>query len=189
VLKQLKRPQRLRAECLAAQLDALLPMKERAEEWLFEEAEKVAEVQLLQTAPGIGLVRAATVVAIVVTPGRFRTKQQFWSYCGLGIDTCSSGDWQQNRQTRGWDRRRNTLTRGLNRNRNPLLKNVFKGATMHVLQMRNHPLNAAYERMVSEGRKPESARLTIARRIASAVLAIWKQKEKYDPAKHGSRAA
>jgi transposase len=40
----------------------------------------------------IGPVRAATIVAVVVTPERFRTKQQFWSYCGLGIVTRSSAD-------------------------------------------------------------------------------------------------
>jgi len=60
---------------------------------------------------------------------------------------------------------------------------------MHVLKMSQHPLFVAYEKMLENGTKPNLARLTIARRIASAVLAIWKHKEEYDPAKHGQRAA
>ncbi len=188
-LKQLKRPQLLRAECLAAQMDALVPAKERAEAWLKEEAAKVPEVHRVMTVPGIGPVRAATIVAVVVTPERFRTKQQFWSYCGLGIVTRSSADWEQDDKTRSWRRRKRAQTRGLNRNRHPLLKNVFKGAAMHVMKMSEHPLFIAYEKMLENGTKPNLARLTIARRIASAVLAIWKHKEEYDPAKHGQRAA
>ena len=37
--------------------------------------------------------------------------------------------------------------------------------------------------MISAGIKPSLARLTIARKIAAAVLAMWKNKEEYDPAK------
>src|SRR5262249_9803377 len=109
-LSQLKRPQRLRAECLAAQIDALQPAKDRAEAWLKEEAAKVPEVRRVMSAPGIGPVRAATIVAVVVTPERFRTKQQLWSYCGLGIVTRSSADWVQDDKTRTWRRRQHAQT-------------------------------------------------------------------------------
>ncbi|WP_437339021.1 transposase [Sorangium sp. So ce394] len=36
---------------------------------------------------GLGPIRAAHVVAAVLAPEQFRTKQQFWSYCGLGLVT------------------------------------------------------------------------------------------------------
>ncbi len=64
-LKQLKRPQLLRAECLAAQMDALVPARQRAEAWLKEEAAKVPEVHRVMTAPGIASLHphAATRVA------------------------------------------------------------------------------------------------------------------------------
>jgi transposase len=187
-LKRLKRPQRLRAECLAAQLDALLPVKVRAEAWLLEEANKVPDTKIVRTAPGIGPIRAAAIVAIVVTPERFRKKQQFWSYCGLGIVTKSSADWDMGSK-REWRRKKNALPRGLNRNRNPHLKNVFKSAAQHVLTMPKHPLCIAYKEAVKNGTEPHLALLTITRRIASAVLTIWKRKEEYDPAKHRSIAA
>ena len=76
-------------------------------------------------------------------------------------------------------------TRGLNRNRQPLLKNVFKGAAETVIrQMRQHPLALAYERTIAAGTKPNLAQLTLARRIAGTVLAMWKTKEKYDLSRH-----
>jgi len=186
--RKLKAPQRLRAECLAAQLDAMLPTRDRAENWLLEQAHKLPEVGRVMSAPGIGPIRAATIVAIVVNPERFRKKQQFWSYSGLGIVTHSSADWQRD-QNRRWLRRQRAQPRGLNRNCNRCLKNVFKGAAMHVIRMPEHPLRLAYDRMLENGIKPNLARLTIARRIASAVLAIWKHKEEYDPARHSSKAA
>ena len=39
--------------------------------------------------------RAALVIATVITPHRFRSKRQFWSYCGMSIVTRSSADWVQ----------------------------------------------------------------------------------------------
>lgn len=75
-------------------------------------------------------------------------------------------------------------TRGLNQNRQPLLKNVFKGAAETVIHvMPKHPLSIGYQRMITAGTKPNLARLTAARRIAGAILAMWKNQEKYDPSK------
>ena len=38
-------------------------------------------------------IRVAQLIPVVVTPHRFRTARQFWSYCGLGIMMRSSADW------------------------------------------------------------------------------------------------
>jgi ketol-acid reductoisomerase len=40
-----------------------------------------------------------------------------------------------------------------------------------------------YERLVEGGTKPNLAKLTIARQIASIVLALWRNGEAYDPKK------
>jgi hypothetical protein len=90
----------------------------------------------LETAPGIGPIRAARLVPIVVTPHRFRTKRQFWSYCGLGIVTRSSSDWVQ-AADRGWIRARVPQTRGLSRQFNHVLKDIFKGAATLVITQRS----------------------------------------------------
>jgi len=43
------------------------------------------------------MVRVAQLIAAVVTPHCFRSKRQFWSYCGLAVVTRSSADHQVGR--------------------------------------------------------------------------------------------
>jgi transposase len=173
--------QRCQAELLSIQLDGLMETHDRARVWMLEESKQIPIVRLLETAPGIGEIRAPLIVAIVISPFRFRTRRQFWSYCGLGVVTRSSADWTKDRQGR-WVRDGAPQTWGLNRNRQPLLKAVFKGAAEIVAHhMPEHPLTLAYQRKIAAGTKPNLAQLTLARRIAGAVLAMWKNKEKYDP--------
>ena len=74
-----------RATRLYDHFDFLLEQKNQAEADLVREAKKHPIVGILETAPGFGPIRAARLVPIVVTPHRFRTKRQFWSYCGLSI--------------------------------------------------------------------------------------------------------
>jgi transposase len=167
---------------LSEQVDSLSLSHQAAESWLLEEAKRLPATRRLATAPGIGPIRAALLVAIVVTPARFRTTRQFWSYSGLGIVTHSSSDWV--REGRSWMRKPTAKTRGLNRNRQPELKAIFKGAATTVIQqMPKHPLHQDYQRMTDAGIKPNLAKLTLARRIAAATLAMWKHQEDYDPRK------
>jgi hypothetical protein len=56
-----------------------------------------------------------------------------------------------------------------------MLKAIFKGAAQNVESMTKHPLHADYKRMLGDGMKPTLARITIARKIAAAVLAMWKK--------------
>jgi transposase len=169
-------------ELLSEQVDGLSQSHQAAETWLLEEAKRTPVTRRLATAPGIGPIRAALLVAIVVTPARFRTTRQFWSYSGLGIVTRSSSDWTRDKA--GWVRKPVAQTRGLNRNRQPELKAIFKGAATTVIQqMPSHPLHQDFQRMTDAGIKPNLAKLTLARRIAAATLAMWKHQEDYDPSK------
>ena len=181
-LQKLPPSQRSLAELLSEQLDGLIQAHQTAEAWLLKEAKRVPVTRLLATVPGIGSIRAALLVAIIVTPARFRTTRQFWSYSGLAIVTRSSSDYV--RENGRWVRRPVAHTRGLNRNRQPLLKAIFKGAATTVINMPRHPLHQDYQRMITEaGIKPNLAKLTLARRIAAATLAVWKHQEDYDPSK------
>jgi hypothetical protein len=73
-------------------------------------------------------------------------------------------------------------TRGLTRQHNHALKDVFKGAATTVItQAPDDPLYHAYERVTEAGTKPNLAKLTLARKIASTVLALWKKEEPYRP--------
>ena len=174
---------RAAAALLFAQYDAVSEVRNKAHEQLVAESHKHAVTKQLESCPGLGEIRAAQVVSVVVTPDRFRTRQQFWSYCGLGIVMRSSSDWVQTSSGK-WVRAEIKQTRGLNHNHNRMLKGVFKGAATSVLQLHHDdPLHKSYERMLEAGIKPNLAKLTLARKIAAITLALWKKKEVYDPTK------
>ena len=62
---------------------------------------------------------------------------------------------------------------------------AVKGAATSVIeQLPEDPLHEHYERMLTSGIKPTLAKLTVARRVAAIVLAMWKHQEVYDPQKH-----
>jgi len=64
-------------------------------------------------------------------------------------------------------------TRGLNINFNRTLKWIFKGAATTVIQQAgDDPLYAHYHDMLASGTKPNLARLTLARQIASITLSM-----------------
>lgn len=183
-VEQLPKEQQRSAEMFLEELAALERLWSDAEERLHAASKQHPIVKLLATAPAIGPIRSAQIVAAVLTPDRFRTKRQFWAYCGLAIVTRSSSDWVRDRRGQ-WVRAQVQQSRGLNRNRSGSLKQVFKGAAHQVAtQMTTHPLHAEYQRLLDRGLKPSLALVTIARRIAAAVLAMWKHKEAYDPKKH-----
>jgi transposase len=105
VLPMLPEPVAHRALLLGQQLDAQLACVREAERWLKAAAKRVPVVKRIATAPGIGIVRASYIVSIVVTPHRFRTSRQFWSYSGLAVVMRSSSDWARGRDG-GWERNR-----------------------------------------------------------------------------------
>jgi hypothetical protein len=188
-LKQLRGGTRQAVQQLCRELDALEAIKDDTQQALVTEAHKHAITRILETAPGLGPVRVAQLLAIVVSPHRFRTSRQFWAYCGLAIVMRSSSDWIQQPNNQ-WMKAPVTRTRGLNRNFNRTAKAIFKGAATTVItQMPKNPLYTDYRRLLEEKLKPNLAKLTIARRIAAITLAMWKNKEAYDPAKYQKKTA
>jgi transposase len=183
-VRQLPKEHQRSAEVLLVELQTLEELFKEAEERIHDAAKPHRIVKLLATAPGIGPIRSAQIVATVVTPHRFRTKRQFWAYCGLAVVMRSSADWTRDR-TGKWVRSEVRQPLGLNRNRCGALKEAFKGAAHLVAtMMTTHPLHADYQRLVQGGLKPNLAMVTIARRLAAAVLAMWKHEEAYDRDKH-----
>lgn len=181
-IEELSPAHRTLAEMLGSELDHLQQLHDDAEARLREEASHHAVIDRLTTVPSIGPLRAAYIVATVVTPHRFRSKRQFWAYCGLAVVTTSSADWvvSGGRMVRS----QRLQTRGLNPNRNAVLKEVFKSAALQVTQMRDeHPLKQDYLQLVARGLKPPIARVTIARKLAATTLSLWKRQEVYDPSR------
>jgi hypothetical protein len=59
------------------------------------------------------------------------------------------------------------------------LKKIFKMAA-HDVTGRPGELDQSYERMIGRGMRPEMAYLTLARKIAAIVLAVWKKGASFD---------
>src|SRR5262249_29498047 len=169
---------RSRATCLYKQLDNISEVRDYAEKTMVKEAGKHPVYKLLVKVPGLGLIRVSQIIAEVGTPYRFRSKRQFWTYCGFAVVTHMSSEYEV---VDGRRRRRNKplQTRGLNDNFNRRLKSVFKGAAVKAIE--SEPFKQYYTRLIDNKMRPEMALLTVARKISAIVLAIWKKGESFDP--------
>ena len=169
---------RRRAEFYYQQLDALRTVRQQVRRDLLAEGKKHKAWKLLCQIPSIGPIRAAVLLGILQTPHRFRTKRQLWTYSGLGIETQSSAD---HRRVEGQLERakKPSSIRGLNRNCNHDLKNLFKGAAI-VAASKPGPFQEFYTALLTKGIRPEMARLTLARKIATIVLIVWKRGASFD---------
>jgi transposase len=161
-------------------LEALSQLRKQAKQWLTAQARKHADYPILLKLPGFGAVRVAQLIAIVGTPHRFRTKRQFWPYCGFAVVTQSSADYGIV-DGKIVKQQKKVSTRGLNRNHNPRLKEVFKGAALTAL--RHTAVKAYYQHLVDDGVRPELARVSVARKLASIALAVWQRREEFDAKK------
>jgi hypothetical protein len=170
---------RVRAEHSYQQLDSLHPLHLQARRELLQESYQHPAVKLLHQIPSIGPIRAALLVALLQTPHRFRTKRQLWAYSGLAVETHDSGEYRYVRGKLQRNRERITV-RGLNDNHNKDLKSLFKSAAISA-STRPGPLHDFYVARVDKGMRPTMARLTLARKIATISLTMWKKGVSFDP--------
>jgi len=178
-LEKLREPgAKQRAGFLYEQLAALKPLRRKAKLAMVKEVRRQPAYPWLMSMPKLGSVSVAQLIAVVGTPHRFRSKQQFWTYVGLAVVTRSTADHEV---VGGVLRRsqRPVSTRGLNRNHNHVLKRVFKNAATSACH--SGPFKAGYDVRVTRGMAPSLARLTIARQLAATTLAIWKRGQQFDP--------
>src|SRR6476620_6474677 len=75
--------------------------------------------------------------------------------------------------------RKNVLVRGLNRNCDHDLKNLFKGAAV-LASSKPGPFQEFFAALLATGMRPELARLTLAGKIATIVLMVWKKGVRFD---------
>lgn len=172
---------RVRAGSLLSQLDRLLELRPSAKAAMLAEARRQPGWKMLRSIPFLGPIRVSEILAIIGTPFRFRTKRNLWPYVGLAVVTRSSSD-QEFVQGQRRKRRTPPMTRGLNRNHNPVLKNVFKAAASSALA-KPGPMRDFYEASLKRGVRDELARLTLARKIVSVALRLWKKGELWNPDK------
>ena len=166
-----------RAELLYRELDLLKELRREARKEMIKESRRHKASKLLEGVPGLGAVRAALIIATLVSPFRFRTKRQLWAYIGLAVVTRDSAEYEFERGVLR-KRRKPLATRGLNRNFNRRLKKVFKSAALDAI--RTEPLKIYYQALIQRGLPPELARLNVARKLAAVVLSLWKKGEEFD---------
>lgn len=124
----------------------------------------------LESVPGIGLVGAVKVAAIVVSVDRFESTNHYLSYCGLvRLEKISGG---------------NSYGYRVPRHRRDL-KAVFKTAAMSCITHEGDFKNY-YEDLMSRKRYPEyRARHALARKIAIAAKGVMASRLKFKPDKMG----
>jgi transposase len=168
---------RTRLGVLYRQLDALRELRKEARRTMAGEVRQHPAYKLLNTVPSLGAVRIAQIIAIVISPYRFRSKRQFWPYCGFAVVTVGSAEY---RNINGKICRVKKVlgTRGLNHNYNRRLKHVFKSAAEYASG--TEPFKAYYEGLLAKHMRKEMAKLTLARKIAATTLTVWKSGQNFD---------
>ena len=170
----------MRAGIYYGQLDLLKEQRRESKKAFLKEARRYPVQKILRGIPGFGPIRSAFAIAVIGTPYRFRTRRQLWSYSGLSVVIHSSSD-HEVMYDRIIRKRHKHNTRGLTRNYNRILKMVFKGAAKEAI--RKEPMKTLYRLKVAKGMRPEMALLSIARRLATMTLVLWKRGERFDVAK------
>jgi len=155
-------------EELWAQLDQVRESKERLKRNIKIESKQYPEIKRFMQIPGIGLIHAATISAIIDTPHRFANKKKVWMYAGVGIMERSSGE--------------KVYSRKLTREYNRPLKNAIKQAVEASIFANDNQFRRQYLRLTLEkGIASHKAKLTVARSMLAVMYGMWKKGEEYDP--------
>lgn len=128
-------------------------------------------LQYLKKIPGIGIIGAVKIGAIVVSAERFPHRNHFLSYSGLvRLDKLSGG--------------RNYGSKKPRYNRE--IKSVFKTAALVAITHKNC-FTDYYHYLRTEKRYPDhQARHAVARKIAVSVLGVLRSKKSFDPNRLGA---
>jgi len=122
---------------------------------------------LMKKFPGIGIINAATFVALIDTPERFPSVKKLWTYCGLGLDIRGSG-----------------LKIGLPRltqRGNRQLKYILKQAAITaVYQDKENAYRQWFETALKNGKPEYKAILTCARKLAKDMWLTWRDELRKD---------
>jgi transposase len=116
------------------------------------------------TIPGISLIRANIITAIVCQPARFKNKHQFWGYCMLVRHIQESGGRiYGNKRVHG---RRE-------------LRDIFIGAAESAMRS-DSTLRDYYEALRAKGTSHKDAKVALARKVASLSLNLLKNNDTYN---------
>jgi transposase len=152
------------AEKLFDQIEYLESEKAKYKEVFESNRKKYRPIRNLMTIPGISIVRANIIAAIVCQPARFENKHRFWGYCMLVRHIqVSAGKIYGNKRFFG---RRE-------------LRNVFVGAAENAIRI-DGELRDRYDILRAKGVQHKEAKLNLARQIASISLCLLKNNDSYN---------
>jgi transposase len=159
---------------LYAVLDQSIESQTEARLLMRRAAQAFPEIRILQTAPGVGPIGACRFSAYIHTPSRFSSTRKLWKYCRLSVS---------HRSSNGKPLRRPRLDRnGCGR-----LKDVTRKAFEAALRTQyDNGFKRAYLRALETTHDRTHARLTVQRKIASTLRAMWINQTPYhDESRHG----
>lgn len=146
------------------ELNEQLRIKYEAQFKLFRS--QTSMIKNLESIPGIGLINAIKIAAVVIDPTRFKHTSAFWLYCGLQKYELISGGKSYGKRSPRFCRK---------------LKSVFKTAALVCVHRDHGALKKYYEALIRERKYPEhQARHALARRIATLALGVMKTKRPLD---------
>ena len=152
--------------------DATVQQVKLAKRQLALLGKKYEIIQLFGQLPGVGLIRATTLFAYLDTPWRFKKKNKLWKYCGVGLQRTTSGTDKKGKPKPA----RLKLPWAVNRT----LKNAVLGATLSAINQKSNVFKNDYERMVQNGMITSNARHAVARKMLTAMWAMWKTNSPFD---------
>ena len=151
------------AENLFFQIESLEKRKADYREVLRRNSKRYRQIKNIMTIPGIELIRASIATAVICMPHRFKNKHQFWAYCMLVRRfEISDGRIYGNRKVHG----------------RAELKELFLGAAETALRGETS-LRDYYETLRKKGISHRSAKISLARKIASTCLSMLKNNDVY----------
>ena len=80
------------ADELWSQLDHLQASKNKIKKEIEIQGKQYPEIERFMKIPGVGLINASTIFAIIDNPHRFANKKKLWMYAGIGLAERASGD-------------------------------------------------------------------------------------------------
>jgi len=146
-------------------IENYLKDKDLFEEQIEQIVKRHRHVKCLTNIPGIGVISAFKIFAIVIEPQRFRGRGCFLSYSGLVVHKKSSGGRSYGKRVPRYNRE---------------LKAVYLMAARAAIQGGNNPISEYYQQLREKDLNSKQAHLQVARYIARVSLGIMKSGQKYD---------
>ena len=135
-------------------------------------ARSYAIVAAWQELPGIGFIRAVTLLAYLDTPWRFASPKKLWKYCGVGLQRNASGTDKRGRPKAG------TLKLAYRVNRR--LKEAVVGGAWSAIGQGDNVFANYHRQLLRKGLHEANAWHAVARKLLTVLWGMWKTGSRFD---------